>query len=161
MALFINDRSVKNSIEIDGDRGDLPENSLNNSARKTSIRAGVEWLAVPFLTETTSGNIAVRYSLSAEHHKYVNPDSYQYIQGNFARHSLEVYVAKHFTKMDISFGSGAFASSFRNKPLQGLNGSVEVSFKINPRTTLSVRGLYSMQKTRPSHLLREVCHFQD
>lgn len=148
VALFINDKTVNNKIDIDGDADDLPENSRFNTARKTSIRAGVEWIAIPFLTETTSGNIAVRYSLSAEHHKYVNPDSYQYIQETFARHTLEVFLAKHYSKMDISVGAGAFASSFRNNPLQGVTGSAQVSFKINPRTTLSMNGSVQYAKNQ-------------
>jgi hypothetical protein len=148
VAFFLNDKSVINDIEIDGDIGELPENSLHNKARKSTVRAGVEWIAVPFLTETTSGNIALRYSLSAEHHKYVDPDSYQYIQESFARHLLEVYVAKHFSKLDVSFGAGAFASSFRENALRGINGSTEVSFKINPRTTLGVRGSVQYAKNR-------------
>ena len=148
VALFLNDKTVTNDIEIDGDAGELPENSLHNKARKTSIRAGVEWIAVPFLTETTSGNVALRYSLSAEHHKYVNPDSYQYIQESFARHLLEIYVAKHFTKLDVSFGVGAFSSSFRDSALKGVNGSAQISFRINPRTTLGFNGSVQYAKNQ-------------
>jgi len=148
VALFLKDRNVQNNIDYEGDSSQLPENSLHNKARKTSIRAGVEWIAVPFLTETSKGNVAVRYSLSAERHQYVDPGTYEFVQETFSRHLAEVYLAKHYPKVDLNLGVGAFTTSFRKKPLQGLNGNAEISYKINPRTTFGITGSLQYAKNR-------------
>lgn len=140
VAIFVNDRTVKNDLTIDGEGEPLPEEALKNTSRKTVLRVGTEWIAVPFLTDTSKGNFAVRYSLGGEHHKYLNPETYEYVQETFARHLVQVYLAKHYEKIDIAGSLGGFSSSFRSKPLQGVTGSLSVNYKVTPRLNLGVGG---------------------
>ena len=68
-----------------------------------SIKAGVVWLAFPFIEEQSNGNIAIRYSLGKAFHKYVDPETFEYVKETFLRHSLTVAANRHFTKSRCHF----------------------------------------------------------
>src|SRR5690606_26367403 len=113
VAVFARDRIVHNDIELVG--AERPANALDNTGRKTEVQLGAEWIAVPFIEDTSKGNVAIRYSIALEHHKYVSPESYDVIKETFARHIVQVYLSKHYNKVDVNLGLGAFHSSFRDK----------------------------------------------
>lgn len=148
VAIFVRDRLVTNELETDADTSNMPEESLHNSSRKTVLKGGVEWIAIPFLTAESKGNFAIRYTLSAEHHKYVDPESFKYVQERFARHVFEIYLTKHFEKIDLTGKVSAFASNFREKPLKGFNASANVLFKLNARMNVGLTGSYQYTKNR-------------
>ncbi len=148
VALFIRNKNVTNDIQLGANNGNIPEDVLNNTSHKTAIRAGVEWILVPFLTETSKGNVAIRYSLSAENHKYVDPESYQYIRETFSRHLVEIFLNKHFEKLDVSLSAGAYTTSFRSAPLTGVNGTLSVKYQLNKRMTVGATGSVQYAKNR-------------
>lgn len=148
IAIFASTKTVTNDITIESEEVDFPEAALNNKARKTSISVGTEWIAVPFLTETSKGNISVRYLLGAENHNYISPETFEEMKETFAKHTLQVYLSRHFNKVDLTVGASAFSSTFRNLPLQGFSGSSAVTYKINPRMTLGANASMSYAKNR-------------
>jgi hypothetical protein len=148
IAVFASDVHVSTDINMEDPNHGLPENGLKNDARKTTIAAGVEWILIPFLTEKSNGNIAVRYILGGEHHKYVNPESFEYIQEEFAKHTLALVISKHFTKVDIDFTTSAFRSQFRENLNTALSGSSTVSYKVNKNITLDLSGGVEYAKGR-------------
>ena len=148
IAIFVSDKTVNNDLEIDSDEVDLPESALKNKARRSSITAGTEWIAVPFLTETSNGNISVRYSLGVEHHNYISPENFEAMKETFAKHTLQVYLARYFTKVDLKVSASAFTSSFRELPMQGVSGSTEVRYKVNPRLTIGANASLVYAKNR-------------
>lgn len=148
IAILVNDNTVKTDIWQPIDNPDIPENGKRNTARKTAITAGAEWILVPFITEESNGNIALRYKLGGEQHHYVDPKSYQYIQEAFARHTFELVLSRHFKKVDVSFKASAFASSFRETPTKGVTGSTKFNFKLTKNLTLDVSAGVEYSKNR-------------
>ncbi len=135
IAVIAEDTKVNSKLE-QGDK-DLPENVKNNTADNYAIRAGAEWIAVPFITEKNNGNLAIRYMIGGEHHRYVDPATYEYLEEEFIKHSLVLAMNKHSKSFDISLNVGAYTSAFREQKLQGISASTGVDYRITPQLTLS------------------------
>jgi hypothetical protein len=136
IAIMANDVLVNSKLDQGEASADLPESAKNNTATNATIKAGVEWIAVPFITSKTNGNIAIRYVIGGEHHKYVNPSSYEFIDEQFLRHTFTLMLAKHYNKVDINLNIGAFTSSLRPTKLQGISASTGISYRVTPQLTL-------------------------
>jgi len=143
---FIGLHNVVRSQTDPGDPTGLPANSLDNTASKNQIRAGVEWVLIPFITSESSGNISIRYSISGEVQKYVDPQTFELVQEQFARHTVDLYLAKHFKKVDVSFTGSGYMSSLRPQRLSGAIGSGTVFYKVTDR--LSLLGNLSVEYAR-------------
>lgn len=160
VAVFVRHRIVTNDMTIDGDVEPLPEDALRNASQKTAVRLGTEFIAIPFLTSESKGNIAVRYSFGFESHKYVDPETFSYVRELFARHFIDVYLSRHYEKIDLSIKLGVFSSNFRKVPLNGASTTVSVNYKVTPRTTLGVNGTYSYAKNRVLSTAEDTVNFQ-
>jgi hypothetical protein len=143
VAILANDNFVDTDISTSEIDPSIPENALKNRSSRFAIKAGVEWLAVPFIEENSNGNIAIRYSLGKEFHKYVDPTTFEYVRETFLRHSVTVAANRHFNKADVTFSLQAYKSSMREKPITGMKGTAGISYKVTPR--LSIGASYSME----------------
>jgi hypothetical protein len=143
VAFIANDSMVDTDITTTEQDPTASPNAYKNRATKFGMKAGVEWLAVPFIEENSNGNIAIRYALGKEFHNYVDPESFEYVKETFLRHTLTIAANRHFNKADVTFSLQAYKSSFRELPITGLKGSTGVSLKVTPR--LSIGANYSME----------------
>jgi hypothetical protein len=146
VAVLVGSSIEDTKIELSTPDETMPENSLNNKATKNYIKAGVEWIAVPFIQENSNGNIAVRYHVGPEFHRYVDPESYEYVKETFLKHTLTIAADRHFNKVDASLSLQAYKSSLRELPITGVKASTNLTYRITPR--LSLGGGYSMEYTK-------------
>ncbi len=109
----------------------LPELALNNSATRLQAEAGIEWILHPFTT-TNNGNIAARYMIGYEWNNYVDPELYQQVNNNFARHRIQLVLSKYYEQIELATTITA-VTKLATFDYTGLNGLLSVTWKATPK----------------------------